>query len=148
MYGHHARKCYHMRSVTGTHGDVLNVHTGIFCVSHHTHTPRPQRHTHTTKQQPPQQHTEKGQTRTERDREIRQRTEKERDNSRREETRQDKKAREDERGEAKTKPKHNERFASQFHDVRLEESLTFHSGFMFLQTSLTILTHTNIHMSS
>ena len=62
----------------GTHGDVLNLHTGVFSVphTHHTHTPHTQAHT-TTK------HTTN--TRTQRQR----KTEKE-DREREEKTRQDK----------------------------------------------------------
>ena len=55
-------------------GPQVPVHTGTFCAHgglqhatpHHTHTPRPQRHTHATQQQPPQQHTVTG---TDRDKE-------------------------------------------------------------------------------
>ena len=77
--------------VAGTHGDVLNVHTGVFSVPHHTtRTHHDHNDTHTTQQQPPQQHRDRqAQTGTERDRE-RQR-EKER------KTRQDKTRREGKR---------------------------------------------------
>ena len=51
----------------------------------HTHTPRPQRHTHKTQQPPPQQHTETG-----RDRERRQRKKTKKERQRKEETRQEK----------------------------------------------------------
>ena len=50
-------------SGVGTHGDVLNVFTGVFSVPHHTartHAPRPQRHTHKTQKQSPQHYTETG----------------------------------------------------------------------------------------
>ena len=68
----------------GTHGDVLNVHTGVFSVPHHT------TRTHTTQQpppqqQPPQQHTETG---TESDRE-RQRERKRRSREERREKREE-----------------------------------------------------------
>ena len=87
-----------------THGDVLNVHTGVFqrATPHHTQTPRPQRHTRHNNNH----HSNTG---TDRDRQgQRQReTEKEwQDKTRREKTRQDnKKAREDEREETRQEKK-------------------------------------------
>ena len=56
----------------GTHGDVLNVHTGVFSVPHHTtRTHHDHNDTHTTHQPPPQQHVETG---TDRDRERQDKT--------------------------------------------------------------------------
>ena len=82
VYGHHARKCYHLRaSCRCTRGRIeTRGFSACHTTPHRTHTPRPQKHTHKRQQQPPQ-HTETG-TERETEKEERENAEKMKDKRR------------------------------------------------------------------
>ena len=95
VYQHHARKGYHMRAwCRYTRGRCEFSHAGFQrATPQHAHTPRPQRHTKTTQQQPHNTRRLR-QRETERDRERQRETEKEDTERETEEERQDKTRRE------------------------------------------------------